>query len=349
MDVDRLMSIFESVQSAAVRVNRNTVAPPRKRCPVCEDDPPRITADRLCQICGEVLETVAPPAPAVPASAADNSARDDAAGGWFELLNDDLRAAIQASLQQQAPSRQISPDYLSTLGKVDLDPRRGLLHDVVLHVGPLAMMAVPSAFGPLPSADAPGLAAPLVLGDPVCGDAEGPGHVLANRDACARAIVVLKRGKVSFVAKARAAQCSGALACVVINTMDTWPFVMTDTANEAEREPLSIPIVMVSQSDGEVIEGLLGKGGPKVEGSLRCGRFEPECSICQEEMVAGTCVLKLACRHAYHQACVYTWLQGHNTCPLCRNVMPANKNPKPADNRRQRAPEETHGHQPYFH
>lgn len=348
MNVDRLMSIFESVQSAAARVNSSS-GPPRKHCPICPDDAPRITSDRLCSVCGELLEVITSPLPH-PASVSSDVAGDDAVtGGWFGLLNEDLRAAIQASLQQQAPSRQISPDYLSTLGKVELDARRGLLHDVVLHVGPLAMMAVPSAFGPLPSADTP-LAAPLVLGDPICGDTDISSHVLANHDTCAGKIVVLKRGKVSFFAKARAAQCSGALACVVINTADMWPFVMTDTANEAERDPLRIPVVMVSQGDGEVVEGLLTKSGQTmVDSSLRCGRFEPECSICQEEMVAGTCVLKLACRHAYHRDCVYTWLEGHNTCPLCRNEMPVNKNSKSTENRRNRTPEETHGHQPYFH
>ena len=50
-----------------------------------------------------------------------------------------------------------------------------------------------------------------------------------------------------------------------------------------------------------------------------------ECSICREAMRVGETVLKLHCRHVYHDACVAAWLRTKNTCPLCREELPAGK------------------------
>jgi hypothetical protein len=107
---------------------------------------------------------------------------------------------------------------------------------------------------------------------------------------------------------------------------------------------IKIPIIMISQRDSVLLERLLNKNNSPKKGAteynsnstsieknssfeslqckLVCGRFEEECSICQEIMMEGNVVLKLSCRHAYHTECVQTWLERHNTCPLCRNEMP---------------------------
>jgi hypothetical protein len=43
------------------------------------------------------------------------------------------------------------------------------------------------------------------------------------------------------------------------------------------------------------------------------------CSICAQEWQHGEELRKLTgCRHYFHKSCVDTWLQDHNTCPLCR-------------------------------
>ncbi|OQR99647.1 hypothetical protein ACHHYP_05402 [Achlya hypogyna] len=47
------------------------------------------------------------------------------------------------------------------------------------------------------------------------------------------------------------------------------------------------------------------------------------CSICLSEFAphewrTASHIVQLPCRHLYHATCVVEWLQGHQTCPLCR-------------------------------
>lgn len=341
------MSIFES---SMTRQQQLLTGPPAKRCPSC-DDGDRQTNDRLCHVCGDELNEVPRVANAAVTSS-ELSGRGAGGDGvdFLDLLGADLRAAIQASLEQAAPTRQISQEYLSMLGKVTLDSRRGLLYDVTLSIGPLVVMGTPATFGPLLSADGTIEDVPIVFGDPSCG--ESTDNQLSNCTACAGSIVLLKRGKVSFAVKAKVAQESGAVALIVINTADMWPFVMTDSTNELAGGTLRIPVVMISQSNGELVEGVINSAPSSssgMRGTLRYGRFEPECSICQEDMQEGSCVLKLACRHAYHKDCVQTWLEGHNTCPLCRNEMPVSKSRKPPSHQSRDANASAEGRMPYFH
>jgi hypothetical protein len=126
---------------------------------------------------------------------------------FFDLLGDDLRNAIQASMAQALPDRQISVEYLSSLGKVILDNRRGLLYDIVIHLGPLTVMGIIASFGPFPQKE---MTASLIIGDPEFGE--------KNLDNdCTNTMVLLKRGKVSFAAKAITAQNSGTLINIDLN------------------------------------------------------------------------------------------------------------------------------------
>lgn len=308
-----------------------------KRCPVCDDGVLLDTRDRLCLTCGEEL--------------VDNLGADDVLSetrrfpmepiNIFDLLSEDLRREIQNSLALSLPDKQISTEYLSKLGKVVLDSRRGLLYDVTLSIGPLSIMCVLASFGPIPADE---LTTNMILGDPEFGETSD----LSNSVACSGSIVVLKRGKVSFAQKAITAKKSGAAALIVCQTFDIWPFVMTDSANEISDIGLDIPVMMVSDADSLLLSKLLnsrtlsGSGEAmnpnqtssesmlrkSIHTKLLCGRFEEECSICQELMLKGNTVLKLLCRHAYHARCVQVWLERHNTCPLCRNEMPLHIGPK---------------------
>lgn len=46
-----------------------------------------------------------------------------------------------------------------------------------------------------------------------------------------------------------------------------------------------------------------------------------ECCICLELFEGGEIVNKLACGHFFHKDCIYSWLRGHNYCPLCKEIV----------------------------
>jgi hypothetical protein len=140
---------------------------------------------------------------------------------------------------------------------------------------------------------------------------------------------------------------------------------MTDNSNELSGIEITIPIIMISQRDSILLERLLDKNNSQkkyakessldkdspafskselLQCKLVCGRFEEECSICQEIMMEGNTVLKLSCRHAYHTQCVETWLERQNTCPMCRNEMPVHTGPP----KKQPGSEPTVQNMPYF-
>ena len=53
----------------------------------------------------------------------------------------------------------------------------------------------------------------------------------------------------------------------------------------------------------------------KVEGDIG------NCSICLEKMNVGQEIIPLPCKtvnHVFHAECITKWLEGHNTCPMCR-------------------------------
>ena len=73
---------------------------------------------------------------------------------------------------------------------------------------------------------------------------------------------------------------------------------------------LNIPVYMISQRDGGVVDKLLihNRGSMEIKVSVRkCEDFG--CSICQEEMAVGEEILKLHCRHCYHrgEGITYLW------------------------------------------
>jgi hypothetical protein len=42
------------------------------------------------------------------------------------------------------------------------------------------------------------------------------------------------------------------------------------------------------------------------------------CPVCQEDYHHGENLVRLPCKHEYHNDCVKPWLAKHNSCPMCR-------------------------------
>jgi hypothetical protein len=70
---------------------------------------------------------------------------------------------------------------------------------------------------------------------------------------------------------------------------------------------------------------------PSVIASFPTVRFEAgsaaapaECAVCLSEFAPGDTVRPLlVCRHAFHAACIDSWLGAHTTCPVCRSDLDA--------------------------
>ena len=333
------------------------------RCSDCDDDRvlgnSNLQSKPLCMMCGSELVLV-PNAESTPSPLTAEEERMRSMEGLFELLGSDLRDAIMESMSQSRPSRQISVSYLSTLGKVVVDSRKSILRDVYLCIGPLNILAVSASFGFLPNeGETASISANIVCSSPICGES-----ALTNHAECSGAMVVLQRGVVSFANKSMRAAQAGAVAVIVSQTAGVWPFVMADSAGELKQSIVassgkddtvttsagvtggitSIPVVMISQKDADIIQKWIAEqpqegkrsissGGNNTGSSgesrvaataaaLKFGHSVHECSICQEAFEVGATVLKLPCRHVYHCECVTSWLAQNNTCPLCRLELP---------------------------
>eukprot|EP01006_Ploeotia_vitrea_P051421 TRINITY_DN67558_c6_g1_i2.p1 TRINITY_DN67558_c6_g1~~TRINITY_DN67558_c6_g1_i2.p1 ORF type:complete len:242 (+),score=30.98 TRINITY_DN67558_c6_g1_i2:852-1577(+) len=46
------------------------------------------------------------------------------------------------------------------------------------------------------------------------------------------------------------------------------------------------------------------------------------CPVCLAEFQTGEAVNTLLCLHTFHRGCMMEWAQRHNTCPVCRKVLP---------------------------
>ena len=62
-------------------------------------------------------------------------------------------------------------------------------------------------------------------------------------------IVVMDRGVVSFANKIQRAEAAGAVAVIICQNCDVWPYTMTDSKNEAK--DLKIPAIMIRKEHGK--------------------------------------------------------------------------------------------------
>ena len=82
---------------------------------------------------------------------------------------------------------------------------------------------------------------------------------------------------------------------------DGWPF--PSLANSRFDGPV---LVISSESDG---------AGPAPDGDIEV----PTCCVCLDNFEDDERVLRLPCRHEFHDVCIAEWLRKHRECPLCKD------------------------------
>ncbi|MDO1502229.1 thrombospondin type 3 repeat-containing protein [Winogradskyella maritima] len=103
------------------------------------------------------------------------------------------------------------------------------------------------------------ITADFVLADDTSGEAT-EGCTVFGADVSGK-IALIRRGNCPFVAKVKNAQDAGAIAAIVLNNVPGSPINMAGTDNT-----ITIPAVMISKADGDLIEAALASG--VVNGSL---------------------------------------------------------------------------------
>ena len=359
------MSAYDDLAFAGAR--RHEARP--MRCAACDEDVNHLLPDTdECPVCGgplsERVERNAPPPGARrrPADGVDlaNLLRGAAGAGplgggedgfedGFELgfggggelgavpavaddamqaLLERLAAADDASLAR-APAA--APDAIDALRSFDVQADGAGLEEIALTVDGARgeVLLIAAAFGPRV---ARALDARLVLADPPAGfaDAAPP----RNAAALAGAVALMERGVATFAAKARAARAAGALALVVAQTADVWPYAMTDSRGELAAAArgggggpadVAAPALMISKPHGAVLLARCRAAASARAPALRCRvavrASELECPICQERFEPGARVTQMPCQHHFHAACLRPWLAQRNSCPTCRALI----------------------------
>lgn len=112
---------------------------------------------------------------------------------------------------------------------------------------------VEAGFGPAPPSTA--IVADLVLVDDGAAAPSEGCNTLINSAALTGKIALIDRGNCAFVTKVQNAQNAGAVACVVCNNVSGSPITMGGTTGS-----ITIPSVMISQSDCALLKAQLGTG-----------------------------------------------------------------------------------------
>ncbi|XP_011013930.1 PREDICTED: uncharacterized protein LOC105117854 [Populus euphratica] len=87
-----------------------------------------------------------------------------------------------------------------------------------------------------------------------------------------------------------------------------------DDIGRAERESMEVEAkpIPATKSSIDALERVV----------LDASASARDCTVCMEDIDAGSEAIRMPCSHVYHSDCIVKWLQTSHMCPLCRYHMP---------------------------
>jgi hypothetical protein len=257
------------------------------------------------------------------------------------MMGEEWQAIPEEALDPQAHShsRPTSKTALADIPRIVLESKSSIFQQAYIDIKSedasfsSHLQAAPGEFGPGTACSLKNVS--LIVASPRTGKSGLSEDTKSKISTATNAVVYMERGEgVTFVQKAIMAQQCGASAVVIGNNMSApWPYVMKDSKGEAETSGLTIPVVMVKQSDGKNI--LEASQKQKLTSSLRIQTLAKECVVCRDSFEVSQKVLQLpACGHVFHEQCALVWLTKQNTCPYCRHELPTDDQEYDDDRRR---------------
>ncbi|KAG7383668.1 hypothetical protein PHYPSEUDO_003472 [Phytophthora pseudosyringae] len=287
-------------------------------CRDCNEAPQATTADgKRCLICGCALER--------RQQAEAEQTIPGAMLGGSETSEQELQAMVMRLLTQvgndwdgggdTGARRPASDEAVTNLGSFAADQASTIEVAVVVKGIKGEVIAVPGNFGPCESIKERN----VVIADPFDG-----AKPFQNANEMTDKIVVMVRGGCTFAGKVLRAQAAGAAGVIIIQTVDVWPYTMTDSSGESK--DVTIPAFMMSAKVGKgFVEFVHTKRDEGISADVIVRKDARECVICQVEMSIGKKVTRMPCQHMFHTACLHEWLQIGNSCPICRVEIPAKR------------------------
>lgn len=92
-------------------------------------------------------------------------------------------------------------------------------------------------------------------------------------------------------------------------------------------EGMRTRVVMSVNSMPEQLEDVVVMRGPADVAAYRVTLTETmranctDCPICSESLEVGLVVVKLPCKHIFHETCSAVWLGNNPSCPICRSMV----------------------------